>query len=520
MAAEDDPPGLELLHEGAAAHGRGETAEALRIFEHAARTTTGGVRVSALSNAASMLDELGDHVGALTAFRAALTEIPDDAVEKRAATLVNYSQALQHVGDLDAAEAALEQARALLTGHDEFAALRVSCLVSHAAVAVHCARWARAVELATESLDVATRCAPRLRGHPLANLAAAHFEAGRGELGLDFALQAAAAFEAAGDVHGAAETRQTLAMMYARLGRYDDAEPHLRASQRFFEQAGLGYRAGLGLQLTAFLAERHGDLEHVERVYRRSLACFEESGAVLEAAGVRIRLATVAFAHGEVGDGQAHLSAAYAVYAARGLGLHCARTDFWHAALWEMVIDDMVEPPPAEILALARDLAVTAALAIDAVRYSFPNGTQREQWNREMAAPALRLAFRFAYLCGDGQLLADLIETTCAGTTPDKSALTHASPPHLPFDPMPIPTDPTSPADPNPPSAETSTRPDTGPLRLGSALAQVAAAAGLPVAPPPRLSVPPDGHIALEAYISAAEQRYGRAVREGRVVPT
>lgn len=388
MAADNTaPPGVELLHEGAAAHARGEVTEALRVFEDAARTTTGGVRVSALINAASMRDELGDHRGAITGFRAALAEIPGDHIEKRASTLINYSQALQHVGELDAAQAALEQARDLLEGHGDLATLRVSCLISLTAVALHRGQWARAVTLATDSLEVTTRSAPQLRGHPLGNLAAAHFESGRGELGLDFARQALAAFDTAADLNGAAEMRQTLATMYARLGRYDDAEPHLRAAQRYFEAGGLGYRAGLGLQLSAFLAERHGDLDQVEQVYRRALAYFEASGAVLEASGVRIRLATLAFAHGRVGDGQALLGEAYAAYAARGLGLQCARVDFWHASLWDMILPDLVTPPPPETLALARDLAVTSAIAIDAVRYSFRDGGQREQWNREMAAP-------------------------------------------------------------------------------------------------------------------------------------
>ncbi|AHH20560.1 tetratricopeptide repeat-containing protein [Nocardia nova SH22a] len=502
----DTTPGLELLHEGAAAHGRGEVAEALRIFEHAARTTTGGVRVSAAINAASMRDELGDHTGAVEGFRAALAEIPDDAVEKLASTLVNYSQALQHLGELDEAQRALERARDLLIGHEEFGTLRVSCLVSLTAVATHRGQWVRAIELATESLRAAEHFAPRLRGHPLGNLAVAHFESGRGELGLDFAQQALAAFEAAGDVNAAAEMRQNLAQMYARLGRDDEAEPAARESQRYFERAGLGYRAGVGLSLLGLLAERHGDLDRVEELYRRALGYFESSGAVLDAAGVRTRLATLAFAHGHAGDGEDLLAAAYQTYAERGLGLQCARVDFWHASLWESLIDDMAEPPPPEVLPRARDLAVTAAIAIDAVRYSFTNGAQRAQWNREMAAPALALAFRLAYRCGDGLLIADLIETQCAGTTLDRTPPAPAAPPQLPFEVV------------QPPASDPDRPPGT--LRLGTALAQVAAAAGLPVSPPPRLTVPPDGRIALAAYIIAAEQRYGRPVREERVLPT
>ncbi|WP_431954027.1 tetratricopeptide repeat protein [Nocardia lijiangensis] len=496
------PPGLELLYEGAAAYQRGEVAEALRIFEHAVRTTSDGVRVSALVNAASMCDELGDHAGATVRFRSALAQIPDDAVEKRASTLVNYSQALQHLGELDTAQEALEEARALLADHPEFGSLRVPCLLSLTAVAFHRAQWVRVIELATETLDVAERFAPHLAGHPLMNLAGAYFETGRRELGIDFAEQALTAFEAAGDHNAVAETQQNLATLYTRVDRFDAAEAPLRASQQYFEQAGLEYRAGVGLRIMGFVAEQRDD-EQAEALYRRSLACFEASGAALDVAAVQTRLATVAFKGFRVDEGQGLLAAAFEAYAARNLGLHCAQVDFWHAVLLEALIDSVDSPAP-ELLALARDVAVPAAIAIDAVRYTLPNGSQRAQWNREIADPAMRLAFRFAFLCGDGPLIADLIETQCAGTTLDVAAIDDQPRPQLPLEPLsPIET---------PASTEGSA------LHLGSALAKVAAAAGLRVAPPPRLAIAPDGHIALAEYITAAERRYGRAVREERVL--
>ncbi|MET8773919.1 tetratricopeptide repeat protein [Nocardia sp. NPDC004654] len=500
--SDEAPPGLELLYEGAAAYQRGEVAEALRIFEHAVSTTSDGVRVSALVNAASMCDELGDHAGAVVRFRSALAEIPEDAVEKRASTLVNYSQALQHLGELDDAQAALEQARALLADNPEFGALRVPCLLSLTAVAFHRAQWVRVIELATETLDVAKLFAPHLAGHPLMNLAGAYFETGRRELGIDFAEQALAAFEAAGDRNAVAETQQNLATLYTRVDRFEAAEEPLRASQEYFEQAGLEYRAGVGLRIMGFVAEQRDD-EQAEALYRRSLACFEASGAALDVAAVQTRLATVAFKGFRVDEGQQLLAAAFDAYASRGLGLHCAQVDFWHAVLLEALIDSVDSPTP-ELLALARDVAVPAAIAIDAVRYTLPNGNQRAQWNREIADPAMRLAFRFAYLCGDGPLIADLIETQCAGTTLDVEATDHQPRPQLPLEPLsPI---------------ETSPSVGDSALQLGSALAKVAAAAGLRVAPPPRLAVAPDGHIALAEYIAAAEGRYGRAVREGRVL--
>ncbi|MEV5839414.1 tetratricopeptide repeat protein [Nocardia sp. NPDC052112] len=509
MAADD---GRELLAEGAAAYQRGDIAEARRLFEDIARTSTDGLRVSALVNAASMCDELGDHAGAIVLFRAALAEMPADAIEKRPAALINLSQALQHVGDLDGAQEALEQARTLLTEHNDESMQRVACLLSLTAVAFHRQSWAYAIELATESLDAAVRFAPQLAGHPLSTLGGIYFETGRRELAVDFMGQALAAFDAAGDRNAVAETEQNLAVMYVRLDRFDEAEPPLRSSQEYFERAGLGYRAGVGRKTMGFLAEGRGNTAAAHRLYRRSLDYFDESGAVLDAADVRVRLATVAYSNGQYDEGESLIGEAFATYAERGLGLHCAHIDFWHAALLESVIE-ATEMPNPELLGRAIDLAVPSALAIDAVRYTLPNGNQREKWNRQIADPAMRLAFRFAFLSGNGPLIADLIETQCAGTTLDNTRSTVGAPPRLPlelFDP-PVAAQPT---------VQVGTGPQSGSApQLGTALAAVAASAGLPVAPPPRLAVAPDGHIALGAYIEAADRRYGHPVRDRRVLP-
>lgn len=533
--AADDAAARAILLEGAAAYQRGEVAEALRIFEDAARTGTGGLRQSALINAASMADELGDHVTALGWYREALRELPADAVEKRASALINYSQALQHVGDLADAQAALEQARDLLGDSEEFGSLRVACLLSLCAVAFHHGQWQRTIALATESLDAAVRFAPHLAGHPLMNLAGAYFETGHRDLAVDFARQAAAAFETAQDGNGVAETQQNTATMLLRMDRPDEAEPLLLTSQEYFERAGLGHRAGVGWKTLGFLAEARDDLEAAHRHYQRGHDWFTASGAVLDAADVRVRLATVAFRTGRAAEGEELLAAAFTAYAERGLGLHCAQIDYWHAMLLESVLDALPAPDP-HLLAAATDLAVTSAVAIDAVRHTFANGTQRDQWNRGIADPAVHLAFRFAHRAGNAPLLADLIETRCAGSTLNIAPATPGTPISLPFDLVepPVISDgppsshaPETPAEFDGPTlmAGTARVPEdphatAGALRLGTALAEVAASAGLPVAPPPRLAVGSDRHIALAAYIAAAEQRYGRRVRDDLVVPT
>ncbi|WP_067703026.1 tetratricopeptide repeat protein [Nocardia jejuensis] len=478
---------------------RGELREALRIFDDAVITESGDYRVCAMVDAACVTNQLGDHAGAVVRFRAALAQMPVVAPRMRPAALINLSQALQYLGDLDAGQAVLEQARELLAAQDAPGDLRFACLVSLTAVALYRQQWSHAIELANESLDAAGRFDPDKVGHPLMNLAAAHFETGRWELAEDFALQALDAFAAAGDRDGIAETRQNLAVMLTRSGRFQDAEPLLLEAQEHFDAAGVGHRAGIGWKIMGFIAEQRADLDTATIRYRQALSRFEASGAIIDAADVRTRLATVAYTAGQYEDGEAELAAARTIYAERGLGLLCAQLDYWHAGL----LEPLVQTVPG-LLPRAVDLAVPAALALDAVRSELPDGAQRETWNRRIADPALRFAFRYAYLAGDARLVADLIETCCAGTTLDLNRISGTTPPVDLPDPL------------EPPVA--SIDPVNDALQLGTALAAVAAGAGLPVAPPPHIAVAPDGHIALAAWIAAAEQRYGRRLRDDRVI--
>ncbi|WP_051179880.1 tetratricopeptide repeat protein, partial [Nocardia concava] len=368
-----------LLRAGAEAVGRGELWEGLRIFERAVEVEEGDLRLCALVDVAVVMDRLGDHAGAVERFREALGEMRTDAPRMYPGALIGLSQALQNLGDLEGAQEALERARAVLGGVDAPGDLRLACLVSSTAVALHRQQWWRALDLADESLDAARRFGPEQAGHPLMNLAAAHFETGRWELAHEFAGQALAAFEAVEDVAGVAETRQNLALMYTRSGCFDDAEPLLAAAQEHFDAAGVAHRAGIGLKVMGFIAEHRGQVDVANARYRQALHRFEESRAVIDAADVRLRLAATAFAAGQYEEGEAELAAARATYAVRGLGLHCAQLDYWHAGLLEPLVTQV-----PGLLPRAVDLAVPAALALDAVRYELPDGAQRDNWNRRI----------------------------------------------------------------------------------------------------------------------------------------
>ncbi|WP_316573028.1 tetratricopeptide repeat protein [Nocardia canadensis] len=488
------------LTEGYEAYQRGDLVGALAIFERVADGAAPRLRSAALINAASMADEIGEHRRSVELFQAALAVLPEDAAHQRPAALVNLSQAQQHLGELDAAQQSLEQARELLADTTDQGMVRVACLLSLTAVALHRGQWAHAAELAHESLGATERFAPELAGHPLMNLAASSFETGRHEMAFDFARQAMSAFAATGDQAAVAEASQNLAIMLVRAGRYDEAEEPLRSSQEFFEGAELGHWSGIGYKTLGFLAEGRGDYVAARTHYLRALDRFDSTGVVLDAADVRLRLATVLFALGDPRRCEELLAAAFAEYSAHALGLHCAQLDYWHAELLHTAIERATHPDPA-LVAQGVGLAVPAALAIDAVRHTLPNGNQREHWHRAVAAPAMRLAFRFAVLSGDGQLVSDLIDTQCAGTSLDPAAFDDTVTPTLGFELLDAPDE----------------EPVFAPaLQLGAALADVAAAAGIPVAPPPRLS--DDGRIVLSDFISYAERRYARPVRDDRVI--
>src|SRR5690606_9027507 len=158
--------------------------------------------------------------------------------------------------------------------------------------------------------------------------------------------------------------------------------------------------------------------------------------------------------------------------------------DFTVAGLLEHRMATAGEPDP-RLLSRAVDLAVPAAIALDAVGHSLVNGHQREHWRRKYTDPAMALALRLAAVSGDIGLVAQLIDTRRAGTPvqPDYQAA-ECSPG---LDLRSLMDLPPEPADP----------PDDPPLQLGSALAEVAAGAGLRVDLPPRLAVAPSGGVVL-----------------------
>ncbi|WP_405984963.1 tetratricopeptide repeat protein [Streptomyces sp. NBC_00872] len=582
-----DEPGPEvisrisaLVDTGNDAFLRGEFPAAHALFDQAVEAATRygrtlDLRIQALANRASTADRMGDHPAAIASFHEALNLCdrlaalvatdpsdpsgPADTADTaavtvlRASVLVNLAQALTRTGELDEAHTVLERTRALVGGAEpgpDTADLLIGCLVALTAITIEREQWARAHELAAESLDVVLRHRPELAGRPLLNLSAIHLATGRPELAEDFAHQAIAAFEASDTPAGLAEAQQSLAQMYLRSGRPALAEPLLTACRTYFERTGMGHQSGIGLDLLGLLAALRGDPARANTLYARAVARFEESGAVVAAAEVRVRLAAVLHAEGRYEESEAQLALALAAFATSGLGPRCAQTDFYHATLLEHRLSgppDRHGPPgppgrygppgpPGRygppggsapdpvLLGRAVGLAVPAALAIDAVRFTLADGGQRERWNRTFAEPAMRLAFRLATRAGAAELVAELIESRCAGTPLLDGSSATAGPAEDPDGdpavgaPFPEPPDFLGPL--SFPGADRDTGEEKDAFRLGAALAGVAASAGLRVSPPPRLALNRTGAVALAPYIAQAEARYGGRIRDDRAVPT
>ncbi|MBB5937947.1 tetratricopeptide repeat protein [Streptomyces zagrosensis] len=592
-----------LISSGVDAYARGELNTAHATFDQAAQTTTlltaqlHQLLIQSLVNRAGTANALGDHAAAVASYRSALRTCDHlDALAQepmwalRAATLINMANALQEVGDLDGAQSVLDQAHGLLASPfgggaeqqlgQEANSLLPACLQGLTSLAIRRQEWATAHELARRTLAATAHQVPEMAAHPLGNLAVTSLETGRFELADDYGQQALTAFEAAGDLVGAAETRLNLAGGYLRSHRLAQAEPLLLACQQFFEGAGMVNRSASGLKLLGMLAALRGERERARERYLRALAAFEACGAVVAAAHLRTELAVSAYAAGHFDEGEAELARAAAVFTAHGLGPQLAQLDLTHAMLLESrhSADPDPESEPGEgpgwgptALARAVELAVPAALALDAVRFTLTGGYQRERWSRHIVAPAVRVAFRLATRAGDTRLVTELIETCCAGPplSADRFAQApmtdylDAYPDTVEYGTAPAPGSDTSPgcgiqpgrdiepghrlgveavaADLTAELLDTvvagwqqrrteSGAPASGPggareraahpFQLGAALADIAASAGIPLGAPPLLALTAEGEIALDRHIARAEERYGASIRDGRVIPT
>ncbi|MFD7508352.1 tetratricopeptide repeat protein [Streptomyces sp. NPDC059853] len=510
----------DLVAAGIERFAGGAPRAAYDLFDRAARAAEpypalADQYLQALINRAAAAGHLGDHPAAIATFENVLARCaaePERLGPLRPAVLINLAQSLLATGAFEAAERALTDCRALLTGtgdddggdDGDSAEPLMAALVALSTVAIQREDWERAERLTRAALETVTRLRPDLVGRTLMNVATVALATGRHGPAEDLAEAALAACEAGGEQAGACDVRLMLAQLMAATGRPERAEALLHTVLAHTGPAGLTERTSHALELLGTLAGARGEPARAEELYARAHALLEPSGATPALAVLAVRRGEAAWRAGRPGEADGLLTRAADTFAALGLGLRRAQTHLVHAALLEH------SGSPRD-LARALDLAVPAALTVDAVRYGLTAGRRRERWRRGVAEPALALAFRLAARTRDARLVAQLIEVQCA-TTPVLRADGPAPSPGL--RPGGAPAAESAPSgflEEPPPS------PDGG---LAAALAGAEAAAVLPVAPPPRLLYTPEGEVALADRIALAEERYGMPVRDTRQVPS
>ncbi|HEY1177527.1 MAG TPA: hypothetical protein VGF17_15325, partial [Phytomonospora sp.] len=242
--------------------------------------------------------------------------------------------------------------------------------------------------------------------------------------------------------------------------------------------------------MLGLLAAARDDMPTAAARFAASAELFDRVGQPVEGAEARGRQGMVAYLAGNRAEGEALIQATAAVQVGHGLPVRAAQLHIALATLFEQTQD------PA-LLARAADIAVPAALAIEAVAHTLTSGRQRDQWRRHVAEPALQLAFWVAARSGNGPLVAQLVETRCAGST-----LEHRPEPAV-----------------SPQGMQGLMYPDTPPS-LGMALAEAASGPGLGLALPPRLALTPDGGVALDVHLDRAVERYGAPVRAEGTIPS
>lgn len=415
--------------------------------------------------------------------------------------LTGKAELLRHLGNLDGAQACLEEAEARLpefqgdgTRAADLGSTQVLLLMTRG-------EWGAAEELATAILAT-TPATVTTVPYMLTHLGLICASTGRFDLAEDYLVRAGDALHAIG-VDG--EQPQLIAhrgYVAMRRGDFDCAwQLYTEASSHFERLRQPGYLA-VCEQARGLLAAHRGDTAAADGLMATSLAHFEQLGMSIAAADTMLLASQQAYGRGDIAEMQRLSEGARAVYEAQGVYERCAQVDFLTAASIEDSLnrsDYGDQERTAVDTALA--LALPAAMALEAYRYDFATGHARSQW-LELARAAMRLVFRLAVRRQDPGLLFELVEFRCAGA------------------PLAL--------DPEPSAVDTVVFPDAamkvhghGEATWAGPAAETAADAGLRVAPPPRVLMSPESdRTALREYVEVAEARYHRRVVSGEEVPS
>lgn len=404
--------------------------------------------------------------------------------------LADQAELRQKTGDLDGAQACLDEADAWLprftssdgTRDADLANTRVSLLMSRD-------DWGAAEQLALTALATTPTTVSTVP-YLLKNLGLICASTGRFDLAEDYFAQAL-------DAHDVPEEPADLVAgrAYVALRRGDRQraeELYARASEICERQ-----RNTVGL---AVCEQARAILGDATDLMATSLSRFEQLGLAVAAAETTLLASQQAYGRGDLATAQRLASQARAVFEERGLYERCAQVDYFAAANIEDSLNrsDFGEHE-REAVDTALGLALPAALALAAARYDFASSHARAQW-LALADEVMRLVFRLAVRRQDPGLVFELVEFRCAGA----------------------PLAPTTSAEVVFPAAAMKARGwRDGTAAFSGVVGEVAASEGLRVALPPKVVMSPGfDRTALHEYVEVAQSRYHRRIVSDEQVPS
>ncbi|WP_141930927.1 protein kinase domain-containing protein [Microbacterium sp. SLBN-146] len=304
--------------------------------------------------------------------------------------------------------------------------------------------------------------------------------------------KAARAYRRLGDSVGELRCQFESALSLVAIGRLAEAVDAYRGIRRAIDPAALADRAAECDLLTGDLLVRLGRLAEARTALESALVLSRRIDDGRGVADAERRIAVIDGLEGHRDAADRRFGRAFDLYMDLALVADAARSEIDRADMWARAATRREGVAAQRLRHRAADIAIPAALALDAGRYELRGTTDRLAWSENIAHEARITAFRLAFEVGDDRLLADLVLDA-------RSVGTYAM-----ADPSgtPLPTDD-----------------DQEPLEDATALALAASTAwrivgdhGIRLGAAPAV-VAPRGDFALRAALASAKSRFGVGVR-------
>jgi len=319
---------------------------------------------------------------------------------------------------------------------------------------------------------------------------------------------AANAYRRAGDRAGDLQCQFELARASVALGRLEEAVETYSGIRRAIDVRALPERtAECELRLGELLT-RLGRLGDARTHLDAARARYQDLESARGEADADLRLAVLEGMEGRRDAAEHRFVKAFTVFRGLGLRADAATCEIERAQMWARAALRRTGAAAGRMRHRAADIAIPAALALDAGRYELNRSADRQSWSHNVVQDTRNAAFRLAFEAGDDRLVADLVldarsvgtyavaapgeetgESPDAGTAPSAGGAVSGVPP---IDPEDAPQH----------------------ALAASATWRILGGDGIRLGLAP-LVIAPRGDFALRAAIAAAKSRFGVGVRSG-----